>query len=60
MEALAMIRQVFGEESMSRTQEDHTHQHRRKAREVMIKVKSMLNIFFHPPAYAIMAECLIS
>jgi hypothetical protein len=55
MEALAMIRQVFREESMSRTQEVQTHQDRRKAREVKIKVKSMLNIFFHPPAYAIMS-----
>jgi hypothetical protein len=50
METLAMIKLVFGEESISRTLlfEWHvqTHWHRKKARQAKRKVKSMLIIFF--------------
>jgi hypothetical protein len=46
MEALAMIKQVFGEESMSHMQKVQTHQDCKKAKQVKSKVKSMLIIFF--------------
>jgi hypothetical protein len=43
-ETLAMIRKVFGEESMNCTRKVQPHQDRKKAREEKSKVKSMLII----------------
>jgi hypothetical protein len=41
-----MIRQTFGEESLSRARKAQNHQDRKKARQVKSKVKIMLIIFF--------------
>jgi hypothetical protein len=41
-----MIRQAFGEESMSRARRAQNHRDRKKARQARNEIKSMLIIFF--------------